>query len=192
MDIFEIIGTIIGFTYLFLEYRRSILLWPVGIVMSIFYVIIFYMSKFYADSAIYLYYLFANIYGWIVWKQHQQEDNTKLEIKHLSLKRAIYSLLIFIGLWMILYGILITWTDSPIALGDAFTTSLSIIATWWLTYKYWQHWFLWIIVNAVSTILYFSKGLYPTALFFTVYTITSVLGLFKWRKDLKILENNEL
>ena len=55
--IIEIIGTVIGLAYLYLEYKASVWLWPVGILMSIFYVFIFFHGKFYADAAVYLYYI---------------------------------------------------------------------------------------------------------------------------------------
>lgn len=188
--IFEIIGAVIGLTYLFLEYKANVWLWPVGILMSLFYVAIFFHGKFYADAAVYLYYIGANTYGLIQWTRSRRqpiegsESKQELAITHVPAKRIVPLAAITIGLWMILYGILKAVTDSPIPLGDAFTTSVSIVAMWMLAQKYLEQWMLWIVVNIVSTILYFWKGLYPTGVLFIVYVIVAILGYFRWRKEM--------
>ena len=63
MEYIEIIGAVIGLIYLYLEYKASVYLWPVGVIMPLFYIYIFFFSKFYADMGINVYYLFASIYG---------------------------------------------------------------------------------------------------------------------------------
>lgn len=188
--IIEIIGAAIGLTYLYLEYKANVWLWPVGILMSLFYVVIFFHGKFYADAAIYLYYIGANTYGLIQWTRSRKkpiENNgtsTELAITHVPTKRILPLAVVTVVLWMILYGILKTVTDSPIPLGDAFTTAVSIVAMWMLAQKYLEQWLLWIVVNIVSTILYFWKGLYPTGVLFIVYVIVAVLGYFRWKKEM--------
>ena len=187
--IIEIIGAVIGLTYLFLEYKANVWLWPVGIVMSLFYVFIFFHGKFYADAVIYLYYIGANTYGLLQWtrsRHHQLSDN-EIQAKELPIThtpKKIIPTLVFLStcLWAIFYFILKHYTDSPIPLGDSFTTALSIIAMWMLAKKYLEQWMLWIVVNIVSTILYFWKGLYPTGILFIVYVIVAVLGYMKWKK----------
>lgn len=188
--IIEIIGAVIGLIYLYLEYKANVWLWPVGIVMSIFYVVIFFHGKFYADAAIYLYYIGANAYGLFLWtrsrKKPIEETGTtaELAITHVPAKRILPLAAVTVVLWMILYGILKTVTDSPIPLGDAFTTAVSIVAMWMLAQKYLEQWLLWIVVNIVSTILYFWKGLYPTGVLFIVYVVVAVLGYFRWKKEM--------
>lgn len=187
--IIEIIGTIIGLTYLFLEYKGTVWLWPVGILMSLFYVVIFFHGKFYADAALYLYYIGANAYGLAMWTRNRKqtaiaEETTEMPISHVPKRQILPLALASVALWGLFYWILSTFTDSPIPLGDAFTTSLSIVAMWMLAQKYLEQWLLWIVVNIVSTILYFWKGLYPTGVLFIVYVIVAILGYFKWRKDM--------
>ena len=188
--IIEIIGAVIGLTYLFLEYKANVWLWPVGILMSVFYVVIFFHGKFYADAAVYLYYIGANTYGLFQWTRSRKlpidENGTKQElaITHVPAKRILPLVAITVVLWMVLYGILKTVTDSPVPLGDAFTTAVSIVAMWMLAQKYLEQWLLWIVVNIVSTILYFWKGLYPTGILFIVYVIVAVLGYLRWKKEM--------
>jgi len=179
----EITGATIGLIYLYLEYKASFWLWTAGIVMSLFYVYIYYHGKFYADMATYVYYFGANIYGLILWwNRGQNSKKEKSVFSHIP-KRS-FSLLsaLFLSFWLVIYFVLTRFTDSPVALGDSFTTALSIIAMWLMAKKYVDHWLLWIGVNAVSCVLYLWKGLYPTSVLFVVYTTVSVFGYFKWKK----------
>ena len=64
----EIIGTLVGLLYLWLEYRASIYLWIAGIIMPAIYIFVYYNAGLYADFGINIYYLGAAIYGWTMWK----------------------------------------------------------------------------------------------------------------------------
>ena len=64
----EIIGTLVGLLYLWLEYRASIYLWIAGIIMPAIYIFVYYNAGMYADFGINIYYLGAAIYGWMIWK----------------------------------------------------------------------------------------------------------------------------
>ena len=59
MNYLEIAGTLIGLLYLWFEYKASIWLWPVSVIMPAIYIVIYYQVGLYADSAISIYYLLA-------------------------------------------------------------------------------------------------------------------------------------
>ena len=181
MNILEIVGVAIGLLYLYLEYKANIWLWPVGVIMPIVYIYIFYQSKFYADMGIYIYYFFASIYGWYIWTRSIKKTDQVL-ISHTPIKYLGKMIGLFALVFIVIAFILVRFTDSPVPYGDSFTTALSIIAMWMLAHKYIEQWWLWIAVNIVSTGLYMWKGLYPTALLFVVYSIIPIFGYFKWRK----------
>src|SRR5574344_25026 len=188
--IIEIIGAVIALVYLYYEYKASIWLWIVGVVMSLFYIYIFFESSFYADAAIYLYYLGANIYGLMHWKKNNltaNEDDNYHAITYCNRKKIPILALTFFLLWTSIYLILSKLTDSTVPLGDSFTTALSIVAMWLLAKKHIEHWILWIVINATSSCLYVYKGLYPTAILFGIYTIGSVLGFLKWKREMKMI-----
>lgn len=64
----EIFGAMAGIIYVLLEIRQNIWLWPVGIVTSSVYIIVFFTSKFYADMSLQAYYVVISFYGWYVWR----------------------------------------------------------------------------------------------------------------------------
>lgn len=181
MEYIEIAGAVIGLLYLYLEYRASVYLWPVGVVMPLFYIYIFFVSRFYADMGINIYYLFASIYGWIRWNKSASQEQG-LAITHMPYRYWGVALLALSILFAGIAWILIRFTDSPVPFGDSFTTALSMVAMWMLANKYIEQWGLWIIVNVVSCALYAWKGLYPTALLYVVYSIVPVFGYFKWKQ----------
>ena len=187
MDAIEIIGACIGLAYLYLEYKANVWLWPVGILMSLFYVVIFFHGKFYADAAVYLYYIGANTYGLAAWLRSSRsgsDSSVSSPIIHTPKKQILPLALVSVALWLVIFLILRNFTDSPIPWGDAFTTSLSIVAMWMLAQKQLEQWLLWVVVNAVSLCLYLWKGLYPTAVLYVVYTVVAVMGYFKWKKEM--------
>lgn len=181
MEYIEIVGAVIGLLYLYLEYKVSIYLWPVGVIMPLIYVYIFYQSGFYADMAFNGYYLFASIYGWIKWYKSHKEESEPVVVY--TPRKYIFLLIsIFFLLFLSISWILKQYTDSIVPYGDGFTTALSIIAIWMLAHKFIEQWGLWMIVNAVSCVLYIRKGLYPTAFLFAIYSIVPVFGYLKWKK----------
>ena len=60
----EIIGTLVGLVYLWLEYKASIWLWIASIIMPAIYIFVYYEAGLYADFGINIYYLGAAVYGW--------------------------------------------------------------------------------------------------------------------------------
>ena len=100
-------------------------------------------------------------------------------------QQAILFFLLFIASWVGIYFVLDRYTDSTVPLGDSFTTALAIVATWMLTQKIIEQWFLWIIANVVSIGLYIYKGLYPTVILYAVYAVMAVYGYVEWKRSMK-------
>jgi len=181
----ELLGSVLGFAYILLSIKQNIWCWPVGLATSALYIYVFFVSKFYADMGLQVYYVIASIYGWFHWmygaKSHKSDD---LKISKTRIKLAVLLFIINgILFWVIAY-ILINYTDSDIPYWDAFTTAASFVATWMLARKMIEHWIIWIIVDAVSLGLYVYKGLYPTVILFAIYTAMAVIGYIQWRKQL--------
>lgn len=178
----ELIGAITGIIYLYYEYKADIRMWSTGIVMSTFYTIVFFQSKFYAFACINVYYILAAIYGWIKWRQAKKN---KYSITHTPKKYIPRIIIALIFLFLFLLYILKTYTDSPVQYGDSFVTSLSIVSMWMLAHKLVEQWILLIILNLVSVFLYFGQQLYPTSFMYLIYTIVSILAYFSWLKKIK-------
>ena len=148
--------------------------------------VVFFHSKFYADMGLNAYYFFISIYGWALWsKRESGEEGGGLEVTRISLKQGAILLLITGFFFAGIGGVLDRFTDSPVPYWDAFTTALSFTATWMLARKIIEHWILWVIVDVVSMGLYLYRGLYPTLLLFSVYTVMAIIGYIQWKKTLQ-------
>lgn len=182
MQTIEIIGALIGLLYLYLEYKANKWLWPVGVVMPVIYVWIFFQSKFYADMGVNIYYFFASIYGWMYWTRHKRQEDAELPVTHTPHRYSLPLTVAGVSLFAAIAFILVRYTDSPVPYGDSFTTALSILGMWLLARKHVEQWLFWFVVNVVSCGLYLWKGLYPTSVLFAIYSVISVFGYFKWKR----------
>ncbi len=196
----ELIGTIVGLIYLWLEYKASIYLWITGIIMPTIYLFIYYNAGLYADFGINVYYLLAAIYGWVMWKYtqhtskepsiHQDETTSSSEtnthgiqsiLAIASSRRILVNLCLTTSiLFLFIAWILIRFTDSTVPWIDSFTTALSIAAMWMLAKKYIEQWWTWFVVDVVSSGLYIYKELYFTAALYMLYAIIAIFGYYKW------------
>jgi nicotinamide mononucleotide transporter len=180
----ELLGAILGIAYVYYSIRQNILTWPIGLLTSILYVWVFFVSKLYADMGLQLYYVVISIYGWYEWLHGNKSNKEEtLKISRLRSKLGymllLFSLLIFLLIWYILEN----YTDSPVPVADALATSLSLIATWMLARKILEHWLIWIFVDTFSIGLFWYKSLFPTVFLFIVYTTMAIVGYFEWKSE---------
>jgi len=182
----ELLGTLFGLIYVWLSIRQSLHTWTAGIITSLLYCWVFFEAKFYAGMGLQGYYLIISIYGLWSWRRGG-ENSSEGETLHVSCTKVNLWVKLFIlnlFLTLLMYYLLSRYTDSPIPFGDAFTTSLSIIATWMLARKKIEHWLIWIFIDLISSGLYLYRGLYPTVFLFLVYAVMAVIGYYEWRKEL--------
>ena len=181
----EVLGTMVGLIYLWLEMRASIYLWIAGIVMPAIYIFVYYDAGLYADFGIQIYYLVAAVYGLLVWKFFRTKHDKALPIKHMPLRLYPGCIVAFAVAYGIILYILLNYTNSTVPYLDTFTTALSIVGLWLLARKYIEQWVAWIAVDAVCVGLYIYKGIYFTAALYALYTLLAVYGYFKWQRMMK-------
>lgn len=181
----EYFGVLTGLTYLVLEIKQHPAMWVVGFVTSLVYVFVFFFSKFYADMSLNVYYVAISVYGFRQWRREgrrAREKATGLLYRHLTWGCLVGVSVVAVVLYVGMYGVLSRFTDSPVPAGDAFTTALSVIATWMLARRILEHWWFWVVINLVSACLYYYRGLYPTCFLFICYGVLAVVGWMNWKK----------
>ena len=179
----EILGTIVGLIYLWLEYKASIWLWIAGIIMPAIYIFVYYDAGLYADMGINIYYLGAALYGLTVWALGSGlNEKGELPVTHTPRSKWLPMAIICVIAFIAIAWLLINYTDSDVPWLDSFTTALSIIGMWMLARKYLEQWLVWIVVDVVSSGLYIYKGLYFTAVLYALYTVIAIFGYLNWKK----------
>ena len=162
----DIVTTILGLIYLVLEYRASIALWVVGIVMPAMDIYLYWSHGLYGDAGMAVYYTLAAIYGYAVWKFGAK---WKAMIKRKGSDKK--------------EGASAVSSDKIEAANalDAFTNALSFVGLWALARKYVEQWLFWIAVDVVCCYLYVVKGIPFKAGLYGLYVVIAVMGYWKWK-----------
>lgn len=186
MQYIELLGTIVGLLYLWLEYRASIYLWVASVVMPAIYLVIYYDAGLYADFGINIYYLIIAIYGWAAWRYGfsigRGSEGRELPISHTPARRWLPLAAITSIVFVAIAWVLINLTDSTVPYADAFTTALSVVGMWMLARKYIEQWWVWLVVDVASVALYIYKDLHFTAALYALYAVVAIFGYRKWKK----------
>ncbi|MFY7872249.1 MAG: nicotinamide riboside transporter PnuC, partial [Limnohabitans sp.] len=87
-------------------------------------------------------------------------------------------------LWPGIASLLITLTDSDVPWWDALVVALSLIGQVMLGRKLIENWAVWIVVNALSVVLFASRGLWLTVVLYSIFLLLSLQGWRVWRSRL--------
>lgn len=183
----DILTTVLGLIYIYLEYKASIALWLVGIVMPALDIVLYWQHGLYGDAGMAVYYTLAAIYGYAVWKfgkKHGQQAGEELPITHFKTSLILPTTLVFFALWYGTYLILVNFTNSTVPVMDAFTNALSFVGLWALARKYVEQWFFWIVVDAVCCYLYVTKDIPFKAGLYGLYVVIAFMGYRKWKQQI--------
>ena len=209
----DIVTTVLGLAYILFEYKASAWMWVVGFFMQSLGIVLFYQKGLYADCGMEFYYLAMTMYGWWRWvkktptqtptpnpsraggesgQTSPQQDYTSSPPVREGVGVGIFPrrlllpvLAIFVVVWGLIFWWLATSTNSNVPLADSFTTALSIIGIWALARKYLEQWFIWIVVDVVSSVLYFYKDIPFKGSLYVLYVIIAILGYRKWKRMMK-------
>lgn len=186
MGFLEPIATVFGVACLYLLIRQSIWAWPVGIVMTSLYALIFFDAQLYANFGLQIVFCTLQIYGWWFWLSHrsQAEADSKTPVKQLN-QSAMALWLVIGAVGVALIGVsLARLTDGAAPYWDAGVTSFSLVAQFLLARKYLQNWLIWIGVDVAAIGLYFSQGLYLTSGLYGLFLLMCIWGYVEWRRDM--------
>ena len=196
----DLLTTILGLAYILLEYRASVWMWVVGFVMQLMGIVLYYQKGLYADCAMEGYYCFVTIYGFWRWVAPKRpvpaeqrpavsppSDTPKpsTPITHVPRRIILPWVVATLGLWALIWWLLTTFTDSTVPVADSFTTALSLLGVWALAHKYLEQWFVWIVVDVVTCVLYAYKDLPFKSGLYALYVIIAVFGYFRWRRMMR-------
>jgi nicotinamide mononucleotide transporter len=181
MLLLEILAVIFGVLYIILAAQQNRLCWIFGVLGSAISIYIFVIhAKLYSEALLYLYYVFAGIYGWIFWTKSDQ----KFISYKLNLKNHLF--IIIVGLlFSFLLNLLIVrfFVDAQRPMIDSITTVFSFIATFLTARKFIDNWLYWIVIDFISVFLYMDRGLYIYSILMLLYTILAFYGYKQWKQQ---------
>ena len=189
---FEIFTLITGVIYIILEIRQKNFMWVVGILTSLAAMYVFFCQGLYASFGLNTYDLVTSFIGLWHWRRDkeilQAEGDDSVHLNRLNLSSVLAGgLVAVIGVLALTLGMAqlakLGLQENPMSLLDATATMLSVVATWWLVKSYIQHWWLWIIADALSTALCLSLGMWWMAALYGAYTASAIIGYMHWKRN---------
>lgn len=188
----DIVTTVLGLVYIWLEYRAHIALWVIGIIMPALDIWLYWSHGLYGDAGMACYYTLAAFYGLFVWKfKKTRKKKEPLPIIFMPRNRYLPVVVFFFAAWAATYFILITWTNSTVPVLDSFTNALSFVGLWALARKYVEQWLFWIVVDVVCTVLYIHKGIPFKAMLYGLYVVIATAGYQKWKREAKAAKHDK-
>ena len=183
MDIIEIIAVVSTFLCVALTSRQNIWCWPVGSVGVITFFMVFLEQKLYAETVLQVIFFAQAIYGWYNWVKGNGSDT--LPVTKISNDRFITDIVTTSILAFGIGYLLDNLTDTTQPYLDSYTSCISLLANWYLTKKYIQAWYLWIVVDVLLIIMFINQGLNLSALLYLAMLGFSTYGLTQWKRNLK-------
>jgi nicotinamide mononucleotide transporter len=162
--------------------RESLWNFPIAIVNSLFYGVVYYRTKLYSDSLLQGFFLALTIYGWYEWL-YGGRNRTELRITPTSRREwlggTVFALAYTAGFGYYLQH----YTDAALPYVDSFTTGVSLVAQFLLMRKRLENWLLWILVDLIYVPMLWMKQLYPTSLLYALYLGLATYGYLQWRRE---------
>ena len=178
----EIVAFVLSVWMVVCNMRVDSFAWPLAIVASLLYGLLFAGSKLYGEASLQVFFAVIAAWGWWQWKFGTQDGGAPLVVRRLGASgRSILTALSFAA-WPLLGIVLHRATDSDVPYLDAFPTALSVSGQWLLGRKYVENWPTWVIVNVASIGLFATKGLWLTVVLYALFAVMALVGWRTWAK----------
>tara|TARA_X000000368_G_C22964394_1_gene682469 strand:+ start:73 stop:669 length:597 start_codon:yes stop_codon:yes gene_type:complete len=181
-SIIESVAVFFSILYVVLAAKESIWCWGAAAISVSLYIYICFSTQLYPETGLQIFYLFMAFYGYHNWNKTDQY----LQISEWSISKHLFVLVIGAILTFLMGFCFATYTNAKMPIVDSFTTVFSVFSTYMVAKKILGNWLYWIVIDAVSIYLYFSRDLHLTSLLFIAYTIIAIFGYFSWMKKMKI------
>ncbi|BDI07185.1 nicotinamide riboside transporter PnuC [Sphaerotilus sp. FB-5] len=179
----ELVACVISLTMVLANLRVWAVAWPLAIVASLLYFLLFWDAKLYGDGALQIVFVVVAFWGWWQWLRGRGDAGTALQVRELGAAARWRVLLVGLALWPLVGLFLWRFTDTDVPWWDAFPTAFSLVGQWLLGRKYVENWPVWLAVNVVGTALFAYKGLWLTVGLYTLFGLLSVAGWRAWRRE---------
>nr|WP_314268237.1 nicotinamide riboside transporter PnuC [uncultured Moellerella sp.] len=205
----EAIGTIAGLLCIWLASQEKTINYLFGLINVTLFAIIFFQIQLYANLLLQMFFFAANIYGWYAWSRVNDNQQTALKIRWMSMPKVIFTLVASIAaiLFLTFYidtvfpalaeltvqilNLLGANLTMPVLEPDAFPfwdstmTVLSIVAMILMTRKYVENWLLWVIINIISIVIFYLQGVLAMSVEYLILLGIAANGSRLWIKAAK-------
>jgi nicotinamide mononucleotide transporter len=186
----EGVAVIAGIVSVWYSRKENILVYPTGLVNTIFYIYLSYKGHLLGEASVNLYYTIMSIYGWYLWTRKKEDHQTLvLQITQSTKKEWLIQLAFFAAFYILIFVSLTfakaAFAPEAIPWADAFASATAYTGMWLMAKKKVESWIWWILTNMASIPLYFIKGYAFTSVQFIVLLILAFAGLKSWYQKSK-------
>jgi nicotinamide mononucleotide transporter len=178
----EVIAVAAAIAYLVLAIRQNIWCWLGAGVSTAIYIYLFFDARLYMESALNLFYFAMAIYGWSVWHFGRSGD-AELPVSVWPGNVHAAAIVAVVAASAVSGYLLSRYSDAVYPYVDSMTTWGAIWATFLVARKVLENWWYWLVIDAASIVIYWSRDLHLTALLFVVYVVMIPFGLIAWRRS---------
>ena len=202
LDLFgwlEIIAMFVGIYYVYLEIRKTRLLWYVCILTSILNIFVYWHNNYLSMTLIQVYYIVMAFYGIHAFKEIKEEaieeygaernpTGQKVAIRRFDWKTGGVTLAIAVAAFFVLAPMLKVYATTHGTLlfpsqpyWDAFIAVGSMVGTFFLSKSYMCQWYIWIVLDLITVGVFLYSGMYWMSVMYVCYIIMSLIGIRNWR-----------
>ena len=183
LTIVNFISAICGVICVFFCAKASVSNFIFGLVNTLVYAVYLIYYRIYGTFFLeILFYLPMNIASWINWARHRDKiEKEKTKSKRLTLKQNIISVIMVAVVTTITY-IILKHVGGTVALLDALTVAIGIVATILELYRYAEQYVWWLVTDVIAVTMYIVHfdTVYLTKK--AIYLIMAIIGLINWIK----------
>lgn len=178
----EIIAATLTVWCVLLAATNKILNWPISMIASIFYFVIFFENHFFSDAYLQIAFLIFQTYGWWYWSSFnpskKEKEISKIQ-KHQMIKLFIVSGFLYV-IWLYCYKKFNPTARIPEI--DALTTIVSLTALY-MQVKHWiENWIVWIVVDLIYIPMYIYGNQIITAVLYVLLIVIAIKGYSDWKR----------
>ena len=140
----EVVAFALSIAMVVFNIRVDPLGWPLAIVSSLLYFLLFWNSRLYGDSSLQVFFAVIAAWGWWQWLRGTDESGHALQVRHLGARGQVGVLVAIAIAWPATALFLRRFTDTDVPWWDAFPTAASVVGQWLLGRKYVENWPVWI------------------------------------------------
>ena len=178
----ELGAFVLGVWMVLCNLRVNALAWPLAIISSVLYALLFADSKLYGEASLQLFFVAVAVWGWWQWLRGTGTDGQALRVHRLAPRQRWLAIAATAAAWPLL-GLLLEYrTDSDVPYLDALPTVASVTGQILLGRKLVENWPVWVAVNVFSIGLFALKGLWLTVLLYAVFTMLALVGWRAWNR----------
>ena len=184
-----LVSALCGISYTILSGKGKISCYFFGVIGTLCYVYISMKNALYGNAALYMFYYFPmEIIGFLKWRKHLDEKTSTI-VKTVLSKKAKIVYLVASVFCSIVLALVLKLCGGATPYLDSITCVLSIVGFLLVVNRCFEQWYVWFIVNLLSSIMWINAYLngsncLATVIMWVTYVILSLYFMYTWKRDL--------